>query len=204
MIARACTAPYNQHEKSAPSAPDSPTASRFRGRYRAVYRGCFGALKQWLPLCLFFFAAPIDIATGSSHSVKGDAPTGSHIPREVVKWTIPLDKTYEELNESELATVRSPYEGLSPAEDPPFPAEGMRNIAEKIYEAQKKLNVRGELFVVANIDAEGNVKGISVYSSPDKKMTQFAALLLMETKFKPGSCSGNPCDMEYLLNVVFE
>jgi len=156
---------------------------------------------RWVSIALLSCSPSLLIAQ-ERHVLKDDhPPTGSLIKREVASWSIPIDKTYDELTAAELEIFRSHYEGLKSNEEPPFPAKGMEPIIRDLVKVQSALQVRGQLFVVATVDPEGSVSNISVYESPSKRMSKAAAVILFGTKFKPASCSANPCEMEFPLIV---
>lgn len=126
--------------------------------------------------------------------------TGSRIPVKLIKSSIPFDKTYDALSDNDKATLRSYYEGMPADNTPPFPAAGLKDIAQDIKEAHGKMRKKGPLFAVANVDETGKVSKVAVYASPDEKMTQLISAVLWETEFNPGQCAGAPCAMEFVLD----
>jgi hypothetical protein len=126
------------------------------------------------------------------------AQTGSNIRREVI-WggSIPLNRTYAQLTPEQKATVHALYERIEPGDEPPFPAEGLKPILVAIWKGQSKRLVSGLLTLAADVDASGDVTKVEVYDSPDPVFTNFAASVLMLTKFKPAVCKGVPCRMQY-------
>ena len=133
------------------------------------------------------------------------ASTGSNIPRRVYQGSeIPINRTFAQLTSEERQLVKSQYESIADGDEPPFPANGLRPIYDAIAKIQGKLLVTGLLSMHADIDATGTVTGVSVYRSPDQKLTEAAATVLMLTKFKPAVCGGNPCKMAFPLRVTFK
>src|SRR5436189_5427128 len=99
-----------------------------------------------------------------------DRNTGSNIKRDMVKSSvIPLDKRYNELTPEQQGYLKSQYEGMDPADEPPFPLEGLRPMYKAVAAAQQKLRVDGPLSMLVDIDSEGNPVSVSVYQSPDPK-----------------------------------
>ena len=92
---------------------------------------------------------------------------------------------------------------MRPLDEPPFPVAGLKPIHEAIAEIQRRLLAQGKLSMLAEVDAQGKVTGVSVYESPDPKLTQAAATVLMLTQFKPAVCRGEPCKMSFPLRVTF-
>lgn len=93
---------------------------------------------------------------------------------------------------------------MSPNDEPPFPVDGLPPIHEAIAEVQRRLLVHGALSMFADVDSGGGATSVSVYESPDPKLTQAAAAVLMLTKFKPAVCKGEPCRMSFPLRVAFK
>jgi TonB family protein len=140
------------------------------------------------------------------YSIKQSAPdTGTRIPRKIVQGSaIPLNRSWSQLTEEEQQLVKSQYEAMRPLDEPPFPAAGLRPIHEAIAEMQRRLLLQGDLSMQAEVDAQGAVTDVSVYKSPDPKLTEAAARVLMLTPFKPAVCSGRPCKMSFPLRVTFK
>ena len=79
----------------------------------------------------------------------------------------------------------------------------LRTLFDPIGKAHAKLAQSGTLRVVAIVGKDGQVIEARILESPSEQLGQFAARLLMVTKFKPALCSGQPCRMEFPLNVQF-
>jgi hypothetical protein len=139
-------------------------------------------------------------------SIMQSAPsTGTHIPRKIVQGSaIPLNRSYSQLTDEERQLIRSQYEAMWPLDEPPFPLAGLKPIHEAIAEAQRRLLVEGKLSMMAEVDAHGAVTSVGVYQSPDPRLTEAAASVLMLTKFKPAVCHGEPCNMSFPLRVTFQ
>jgi hypothetical protein len=126
--------------------------------------------------------------------------TGSRIPIKLIKSTIPFNKSYSGLSDTDKLTFRSYYEDIPAANTPPFPENGMRQIAADVKDAHSKMRKPGPLFAVASIDKLGKVSKVSVYASPDERMSQLISASLWDTEFQPGKCAGEPCAMEFVLD----
>jgi len=125
-----------------------------------------------------------------------DHTTGS--PRYLTAGSlIPINKRYSELSDSERETLHEMWENIAPGDEPPFPLYGLRPLHATLASAQQKLAVDGSLVLIADVDASGQVGEIKVLRSPNSEMTNFVATMLFETKFKPASCAGKPCAMQY-------
>ena len=139
------------------------------------------------------------------YGIKEDQPrTGSNIRRYLVEGRrIPNNKRYDELTADEKASVNRYYERIEPGDEPPFPTDGLRPIDSALLKAQAKLLVSGELFLVASVGTDGQVTEVKTIGSPSPDMTQFAASVLMLTRFKPALCHGQPCRMEFPFRYLF-
>lgn len=137
--------------------------------------------------------------------IKSDEPrTGSMIRRYVVSFSqIPINRRYEELAPDEKSTLHSWWEQIADGDEPPFPADGLRPLHDAIRQAQQKLLVRGELFLIATVGPDGVVTEVKAIGSPSPEMTRAAATILALTKFKPAVCSNSPCQMDFPVKYRF-
>jgi hypothetical protein len=141
----------------------------------------------------------------SQYGIKEDTPrTGSMLRRlSVGPVNIPINRSYYELTPSERARFNGHYEHIAEGDEPPFPAHGLYELLDPVRKAQQKLLVEGDLSLVATVDASGSVTHVKALGSPSPEMTQFAARVLMLTKFKPAVCGGSPCQMDFPLYLRF-
>lgn len=153
---------------------------------------------------LMVCAAPGAAQDSPRYTLKERQPmTGSFIPRKTVTWSIPLDKTYDQLTPEQKASLRSQYVDMKAEDEPPFPAEGLGRMFEVMQEGTKKIRggVRGELYLIVHVSGTGEATSVEILRSPDERWGRFAAGVAMLTKYKPGICSGTPCAMEYQIRV---
>ena len=137
--------------------------------------------------------------------VKHEEPKiGSHIPRRAV-WSsdIPINRRYAELTPEEQAIVKSKYESMGPGDEPPYPIDGLVRVFEAVRSVQGKLYPEGKVSMFIEVDAQGQAVSASVMTSPDPKLTQALASILMLTKYKPALCAGVPCQMGYPFRMTF-
>ena len=121
----------------------------------------------------------------------------------VTASAIPINRRYHELTTEQRAIISSWYEHIALGDEPPFPADGLQPIHDAIGQAQAKALVKGEMLLLATVNAAGDVEEIKMYRSPSKSMTTFVSGVLMLTKFKPALCGGRPCRMEYPFTFTF-
>lgn len=141
----------------------------------------------------------------SRYSIKEDAPQTGYLGRhEIVSGSaLPFDKSYAELTADQQALLKSQYQGLGPTDEPPYPLHGLGPIFKAIAKGQTRLLVEGNLSLQVDIDSQGNPTSIRISKSPDSKMTQYVAAVLMEQKFKPALCGGVPCKMSFPFDMNF-
>ena len=138
-------------------------------------------------------------------AIKQAVPTtGSNIARRVVTSSqIPINRRYGELTREEQDVVKAGYEAMMPLDEPPYPADGLVPMFEAVREIQRKLLAQGELTMFVDVDPQGRATSVSVLKSPDAKLTQAVANVLMLTKYKPAVCGGQACRMSYPFRMTF-
>lgn len=162
-----------------------------------------------LCLPLLFLIASTDLHAQDQprpqHSLRQDDPsTGTNIKRAIVMGGIvPYDKRYAELTPEQQAAVKALYEQLGPNDEPPFPVDGLAPIYKAVAAAQQKLQVTGGLTMAVQVDPQGDATSVEVLRSPDPRMVQFVAAVLMLQKYKPALCNGSPCTMQFPFRMEF-
>lgn len=132
------------------------------------------------------------------------AVTGSYIRRnEVSGGQVPMNVPYEQLSPADRQILHSWWEKVNDGDEPPFPLAGLKAIIDPIRKGQRQLGDTGELFIVATVRADGSVSNVALFDSPSDAMTQFAARVLLLTKFKPAKCAGKPCQMDFPFRMNF-
>ena len=143
-------------------------------------------------------------AQNPEFSIREQAPrTGSLIRRDVA-WSIkiPINRTYQELSDQEKATIRSNYESMPLDDEPPFPEAGLKPVMDAIHKGQAKRLAQGELRFLVTVGPDGAARDVTAYGTvDDAKMTNFAASVLMLTKYKPALCNGTPCTMQFPFRI---
>lgn len=140
------------------------------------------------------------------YSIRQDEPSvGSSIKRDIVAGgLVPFDKRYSELTVEQQRILKSQYERMEDADEPPFPVNGLRPIYLMLASGQQELRVDGTLRIFVEVDSQGRATKVSVLESPNPEMTKFAASVLLLEKYKPAVCNGSPCTMEFPFRITFE
>ena len=152
--------------------------------------------------CLSFSIATA-AASQKQYTLKGDAPTGTLIKTTDLTSSLPLNKRYFQLDDTEKSIYRSKYQSLSSSVIPPFPSKGLGSIYQPIVQEHKKSARKGTLLVTAVVDKNGQVESLSVHKSPSRHLAKASAAVLRNTQFDPAFCAGEPCKMEFPLRVEF-
>lgn len=90
------------------------------------------------------------------------------------------------------------------ADEPPFPAGGLKDIYEPIGQGQAALGATGLVVMEVVVGADGKPQEVHVLRSPNKRVTQFVAGVAMVTAFKPAVCSGQPCRARFPIRAQFK
>ncbi len=132
------------------------------------------------------------------------ADTGTRIPRRVFTGSlIPINRRYTELTPDERRLVKSQYEAMAQADEPPFPVDGLEPVYAAVAKVQKTLLVTGKLAMEVEVDSQGQASAVRVLASPDPKLTQAVASVLMLTRYRPAVCGAKPCRMSLPININF-
>jgi len=110
---------------------------------------------------------------------------------------LPANKAWAELSPAQQAQFRNAYTGLPDGDEPPYPREGMQALTDPVRFAANQLRVEGSLTLHLEINAEGEVRRVAVYKSPDAELSKAAASIAVQTAFKPARCAGKPCAMAF-------
>jgi hypothetical protein len=132
--------------------------------------------------------------------------TGRLFPRNI-HWDskIPLNKTYGQLTAEQIAALRDMYESIPDYEEPPFPLEGIRPIYNAVNKAQLRIQATGELNMSVTVGPDGKATKVVDYGKNNRpEITQFAADVLLLTKYKPALCKGVPCTMSFPFHVKLQ
>ena len=154
-----------------------------------------------------FVPAPVPPAAAQTSIpiVQARPDTGSRIRRERVKMYIDAEKPYAELTPEQRARFRALFAGLADNDEPPYPVDGLRPVAEALVFVLADGNVgKGRLFLTVKVDEKGAPSSVSVYEAPDSRTSREAANVLMKTQYKPGVCAGRPCASEFPFDVRFD
>lgn len=158
----------------------------------------------FLALCLSTLTTQVHAELSDHVLRKDDAFTGSNIKKNV-PWNGPaLNKRYHELSAEDKTNIKLSYKGMSAEDEPPYPLEGMRSIVAAADKIQQKLLVDGDLQLEIEIDEMGDGDSVRILKTPNKKLAELMAAVLLLSKFKPAICSGQPCKMNYYFSLTFK
>lgn len=127
---------------------------------------------------------------------------GTLIRSNAVTASFPLNFSYEQLSEAQKQGVRSKYQSLGPDDEPPYPLKGVQPFLAAIHQANMRMQERGKISLTVRVDSNGVAQDVAIYQAPTPEMGKFAASVALQQQFKPGSCKGTPCSMEFLYEVT--
>ena len=139
------------------------------------------------------------------YAFKAEAPVRLRGGPVDVRWqAVPFNRTYAQLSPAERTAFKSLYVDMPEADEPPFPAGGLKEIYEPIGQGQAALGATGPLVMEVVVGADGKPQEVHVLRSPSKRVTQFVAGVAMVTPFKPAVCAGQPCRASFPIRVQFK
>ncbi|HJV62920.1 MAG TPA: hypothetical protein VJ743_18365 [Albitalea sp.] len=161
--------------------------------------------KNVLALLSCFFCTALLAQSPPQFSLRDDAQTARAI-RDVIARSqhIPFDKRYADLSSEQKDGLRSLYKDMGPADEPPFPRDGLAPLVRLLQKGQSKMLVTGPLYLIVDVSAEGEAEAVKAIGSPSPEMTQFAASVMLLTKYKPALCAGTPCKQQYPFALQFD
>lgn len=134
--------------------------------------------------------------------LEGAQKPGSKFKIIEAKSRIPFDKRYSELTELQKTIFRENYSDMPKLDTPPFPQKGLQSIYLPIIKGHRRKPVESEIFAIAVVDKQGKVVNVDVYKAPHKKMAELVSTVIFATKFDPAVCNGEPCAMEFPLEMT--
>jgi hypothetical protein len=178
-------------------------AGRFHGKGKAVYIGgqvFEGEFKQGVAVDQASRVKPEDAV----YHLRPE-PTAAASNRTAYAHSgRPMDKSYSQMTKSQQQGIRDEYPLLHDTDEPPYLTRGPQSSVDRITRFHSAEDLPGGLLDIrAQIDANGNATAFYVISSPDPKLSNFVASMLMKEKFKPGVCAGQPCTMEFHYSMNF-
>ena len=132
-----------------------------------------------------------------------DIIVGSMLPQDIISAPIPFDSTYGSLTADQKAVLFSDYESLPAGDEPPFPLYGIRHVVRPMVPFAEIYNPVGPMVAAVEVDAKGNATEVTVYQSPDPQLTRIVSAALNLEQYKPASCQGQPCRMQFVLRLNF-
>ena len=129
--------------------------------------------------------------------------TGSLLPQEIVRSSMPFDGRYDDLTPGQKAVLASDYDNLPAGDEPPYPLYGLRHMMAPIVQYADLAAPVGPLVASVMVNSEGQPSEVVVYRSPNAEATRLVSAALMFEHYKPAVCHGQPCKMAYVLRLDF-
>ena len=128
----------------------------------------------------------------------------AYVDRIVMRGTLPYDRSYEQLSPEQKAALRAEYDSVGPNDEPPYPKYGLADVADAVSRMSVRDPIEGEVILTVRVDERGDAKSVSIYKTPDARLSNLIALMVTRSKFKPGLCEGRPCAMDYVFKYYFK
>jgi hypothetical protein len=178
-------------------------AGKYDGVGELLYAGgrqVAGEFRNGSPLGL-----DIDKQAGKTKYVMHESdPRAGAARRSVVEGaSVPLDKSYAEMDAAQRAAVKALYPLMDESDEPPYPLKGQHEIFSWMIKAGSGLGVSGVLTLHVHVTAAGDAESVTIFGSPSKEMSEVATLVMLKEKFKPALCAGKPCPMIFPFAVKF-
>jgi hypothetical protein len=130
-----------------------------------------------------------------------DTLVGSSIPRDILTGPLPFDATYAQLTPGQKAVLASEYESLGPRDEPPYPVYGLRHLVRPLVSFIETWDPAGPVIAAVQVDSWGKASAVTVYQSPDAEVSKLVSAMLNFETYKPASCNGQPCSMQFVLRL---
>lgn len=141
-------------------------------------------------------------AQQTEYELKRDTPpTGSRMRIAGAKSSIPFDQPWEKLSREQQAEIMAPYESMGPGDEPPYPLNGTRKIWNAFVKASDHMHVHGHVRIIVEVNAEGKATSAQVYATPDERITKYVASVMMNERYKPARCKGQPCAQQFMFDA---
>jgi TonB family protein len=166
------------------------------------------AMAAWSAVRLLPVAvATVALFAGGAVAIADDAassPTLNSHKRGNMRGALPYDRSYAQLSPEQKAVLRAEYDSVGPNDEPPYPKYGLSEVADAVARMPVRAPIDGEVVLTVRVDERGDAKSVSIYKSPDGRLSNVIAATLTRTKFKPGLCEGRPCAMDYVFRFHFK
>ena len=153
-------------------------------------------VRIFFSLVLVVFCTNIAVAK-TFFKLKSEPELGSKYKPTEAMSMIPFDKEFDQLTDRQMQLYRAGFKGLADDDTPPFPIGGTQVVYKPLIIAHSRIAKSGYLRLIVKVDEEGLAKEVAIYESPSEKMTEMALTLFFATEFKPATCAGEPCVMDY-------
>jgi len=132
------------------------------------------------------------------------SPVGTFIPRQTGTAAV-SGKPWAELSDGERQTARHYYVALAEGDEPPYPIQGLRPVMAALTGTSRvDPGFSGLVRMHVLVGADGKPKSVSTIGKLPPDVARFMGSVMMMTSYKPGICSGKPCEMIYVMQLHYE
>lgn len=152
----------------------------------------------------------ISVGSANIAAAEGEYTAKGHIGQlamfatpKVLSIPVPPEKSYEELTSEQQQRIKSVYTILQDDDEPPYPLGGTKTMYLLMSKVQEVAPTEAILNMMAIVDKNGNGVEVMILKSPSPEMSRYAVMVLMQQKYKPAKCAGQPCAMAFPLRINF-
>lgn len=151
-----------------------------------------------LILCIVFQGT----AYGKKYYLYGKPQNGTKFKQAIYESELPLRKSYLKLSDEQKLLVRNNYEELAKDSIPPFPRKGIGKLLAPYVKKFRWAGGQTESgYIKILIDQDGNASSYRSVGDLSANAARFLARRAKQIKFTPGLCEGEPCEMEFVLEI---
>ena len=144
--------------------------------------------------------SPTD-ANAKKFYLYGDRANGSNFKQKIYQSDVPLRKSFSKMKPKYQDMVRANYPELASADTPPFPKRGLAKIIKPYLKRFYWAVTQSTGTYLVKVNASGEVTDIAVENVTNSQVEDTIKKLIFNTKFESGTCSGTPCDGEFIFRM---
>lgn len=114
---------------------------------------------------------------------------------------VPGQLTWALLSDEQKKAVAGWYPLIHPADEPPYPVSGQKNVLDKL---SRIADEQGSMLVLVDVGANGKARQVTTVGQLSKETRKYVHYLFNKEKYKPGKCAGQPCDMTFAYRFSFD
>jgi hypothetical protein len=137
--------------------------------------------------------------SGKKYTVKRDTPYLGSTVRPDIASNIPVPPNlgFNELSPEQQQAIANWYPALAPGDEPPYPVKGPAEFLKAMSHVVGQTEREGSITVYVLVGKDGKVRSVTAIGLDDAEVRKFIATAAGLVRYKPATCSGQPCEMVY-------